>query len=136
MPSSRTKFVDVMTVFPQRCVLTGYGNSKGQEQALDLGFQIPDYGQVYVSAMGMAWLARQFGYISQEEAEQNLESVHQELKAVKKRNKELQAALSHVPETIEGVINGIKQLSDSAVTELAGVTSGGGDGAGTVDSED
>jgi hypothetical protein len=124
-----------MTVFPQRCVLTGNGNVKGQEQALDLGFQIPDYGQVYVSARGMAWLARQFGYISQEEAEQNLENVHQELKAAQKRNKELQNALSHVPETIEGVINGIKQLSDSAVTELAGVTSGGSADAGTVDSK-
>jgi len=135
MPSSKTRFVDMMTIFPQSCILTGIGNAKGQDKALDLGFSIPDYGQVYVSARGMAWLARQFEYISKEEAEEQLEEIHAELKTAKKRIQELQNALSHVPETIEGVINGIKHLSDNAINELAGVTSSGNAGSDTVDSE-
>jgi len=121
MPSSNTKFVDVMTVYPQRCVLTGYPNSNKQGQALDLGFQIQDYGQVYVSALGMGWIARQFSYISQVESDEAVNVVHEDLRVARARIKELETALSHVPKTIEGVINGIKQLSIDAIGELAGV---------------
>lgn len=136
MPSAKTKFVDVMTLYPQRCVLTGYPNQRNQEQALDLGFDIEDYGHVYVSALGMGWLARQFGYVHQKEADANVDTVHEDLKAARARIKELEAAMSHVPQTIEGVINGLKQLSIDAITDLAGVTSPGESGTGTVDSED
>lgn len=49
MPSSKTKFVDYMTVYPQQCVVSGYPNERNQKQALDLGFDIPEYGRAYVS---------------------------------------------------------------------------------------
>jgi len=136
MPSTRTKFVDLMTVFPQRCIISGTPNSKGQEQALDLGFQIPDYGQVYVSARGMAWLARQFGYISPKESEEQLEAVHKELKKAQAQVKELRKAIAHVPETIEGVIHGIQQLSDDAIANLAGAGGLSRDESSAVDSEE
>lgn len=136
MPSARTKFVDIMTLYPQRCVLTGYPNQRNQEQALDLGFEIEDYGHVYVSALGMQWLARQFGYVHKNEADNDVEAIHEELRAARKRIKELEDAMSHVPQTIEGVINGLKQLSVDAITELAGVTNPGEPTTGIVDSED
>jgi len=136
MPSSNTKFVNVMTVYPQRCILTGYPNSQNMEPALDLGFAIPDYGHVYVSALGMGWLARQTNYISEKESDERVNEVHEDLRAARARIKELEEALSHVPQTIEGVINGIKQLSVNAIVDLAGIDGHSEPNPGIVDSED
>ena len=60
----QAQFVDVMTVYPQHCIITGGGNQFGQDQALDLGVDIPEYGRIYISASGMEYLATLFGYSS------------------------------------------------------------------------
>ncbi len=135
MPSAKTKFVEVMTLYPQRCVLTGYPNARTQEPALDLGFDLPEYGRVYVSALGMGWVARQFGYVPQKEPDKSVDTVHEDLRVARARIKELEEAMSHVPKTIEGVINGLKSLSVDAITELAGIDKPGGDVPGMVDSK-
>lgn len=121
MPSSKTKFVDYMTVYPQQCVVSGYPNERNQKQALDLGFDIPEYGRAYVSDLGMAWLARQFGYVHQDAVDVQLAELAEENDHLKIRVKELEASVSRIPQTVEGILDGLKSLSISAVNDLLGV---------------
>ena len=123
MPSSKTKFVDFMTVYPQQCVVSGYPNERNQKQALDLGFDIPEYGRAYVSDLGMAWLARQFGYVHQDAVDVQLAELASENDHLKIRVKELEASVARIPETVEGILDGLKSLSVSAVNDLLGITS-------------
>lgn len=121
MPSGKARLVDYMTLYPQTCIVTGYPNQKNQKQALDLGFDIPDYGHAYVSELGMAWLSRQFGYVSGEEAGGDVEKLKKELAEARERISELELSISRIPETIEGLLNGLKQLSVNTVNDLLGI---------------
>lgn len=121
MPSAATKFVDFMTVYPQQCIVSGYPNERNQKQALDLGFDIPEYGRAYVSDLGMAWLARQFGYVHQDAVDVQLAELASENDHLKIRVKELEASVARIPETVEGILDGLKSLSISAVNDLLGI---------------
>ena len=121
MPSSKAHLVEIMTLFPQRCIVTGYPNQKGQDRALDLGFDIVDYGHAYVSALGMEWLARQFGFVSNAEAETDVAKLREELAAAKIRISELEQSVARIPESVEGILDGLKQLSLNAVNDLLGI---------------
>lgn len=132
MPSSKAHLVEMMTLFPQRCIVTGYPNQRGQAKALDLGFDIADYGHAYVSALGMEWLARQFGFVSGEEAEGDMGQLKQELAAAKIRISELEQSVARIPESVEGILDGLKQLSINAVNDLLGIASPSVDGDDSV----
>ena len=125
MPSSKAHLVEMMTLFPQRCIITGYPNQRGQDKALDLGFDIAEYGHAYVSALGMEWLARQFGFVSGEEAEGDMGKLKEELAAAKIRISELEQSVGRIPESVEGILDGLKQLSINAVNDLLGIASPG-----------
>jgi hypothetical protein len=122
MPSAATKFVDFMTIYPQQCIVSGYPNERNQKQALDLGFDIPEYGRAYVSDLGMAWLSRQFGYVHQDAVDVQLAELAEENDRLKIRVKELEASVSRIPETVEGILDGLKSLSISAVNDLLNIT--------------
>ncbi len=122
MPSAATKFVDFMTIYPQQCIVSGYPNERNQKQALDLGFDIPEYGRAYVSDLGMAWLSRQFGYVHQDAVDVQLAELAAENDHLKIRVKELEASVARIPETVEGLLDGLKSLSISAVNDLLSLT--------------
>ncbi len=135
MPSSRAQFVDVMGKFPQRCIITNYPNSNNQMPALDLGQDINGYGRVYVSDLGMKWLAEQFNYIHMEDAEKQLDTLRTQLMAAQERINELEGSINKIPQAIEGVLNGLKQLSIDAVTQLVNVSDSIVDGDDGLDAE-
>ncbi len=118
MVSSRAKFVDVMGKFPQRCVITNYPNSNNQTPALDLGQDIPNYGRVYVSSMGMGWLAEKFDYVPRSEMNAETDKLKTELIEANEKIKNLESAISRIPEAVEGMLNGLKQLSIDTINNL------------------
>jgi hypothetical protein len=122
MPSSNARFVDYMTTFPQTCVISGYPNERGQKPALDLGFDIAEYGRVYVSDLGMGWLARQFDYVPRVDVDVMVAEMAAENDQLKIRVKELEASVARIPETVEGILDGLKSLSVSAVNDLLSIT--------------
>lgn len=136
MPSSRAQFVDVMGKFPQRCVITNYPNSNNQMPALDVGQDINGYGRIYVSDLGMKWLAEQFGYVHQEDAEKQLDVLRTQLMAAQEQISQLESNINKIPEAIEGVLNGLKQLSIDAVNHLVDVSNSVSDGDSSVDVEE
>jgi hypothetical protein len=117
-----------MTLFPQVCVVTGYPNQKGQDNALDLGFDIENYGHAYVSALGMEWMAEKFGYVKITEATDSLSSIKEELVHARERIAELEASVARIPQSVEGLLDGLKQLSVNAVNDLLGIASPSVDG--------
>jgi hypothetical protein len=132
MPTSKAHLVEMMTLFPQRCIVTGYPNQKGQDPALDLGFDIDQYGHAYVSALGMEWLARQFGFVSNTEAETDVTKLREELASAKTRISELEQSVARIPESVEGILDGLKQLSLNAVNDLLGIAGINVDGNDSV----
>lgn len=132
MPTSKAHLVEMMTLFPQRCVVTGYPNQRGQDMALDLGFDIDGYGHAYVSALGMEWLARQFGFVASSEAAEDMSKLKEELAAAKIRISELEQSVARIPESVEGILDGLKQLSVNAVNDLLGIASPGINGDDSV----
>ena len=121
MPSGGAKRVQMMTLYPQSCIITGYPNSSDQKPALDLGFDLQEYGHAYVSELGMAWLMRQFGYVNPEEASERIESLEKELAETYERINELELSVARIPEAVEGILDGLKQLSINAVNDLLGI---------------
>lgn len=136
MPSSRAQFVDVMGKFPQRCVITNYPNSNNQMPALDVGQDINGYGRIYVSDLGMKWLAEQFGYVHKEDAEKQLDVLRTQLMAAQEQISQLESNINRIPEAIEGVLNGLKQLSIDAVNHLVDVSNSVTDGDSSVDAQE
>lgn len=132
MPSGNVRRVQMMTLYPQACIITGYPNQEGQKPALDLGFDIPEYGHAYVSELGMAWLSRQFGYVSNEDAAEKIASLENELAAAQERIVELELSIARIPESVEGILNGLKQLSLSAVNDLLGIVGTSLDGDDSI----
>jgi hypothetical protein len=99
---------------------------------LDLGFDIAEYGHAYVSALGMEWLARQFGFVSNSEAETDVNKLREELASAKTRISELEQSVARIPESVEGILDGLKQLSLNAVNDLLGIAGVGVDGDDSV----
>lgn len=132
MPSGKARRVEMMTLYPQACIITGYPNSINQKPALDLGFDIQDYGHAYVSELGMAWLSRQFGYVSPEEATERIDSLEKELAEAYERINELELSVARIPEAVEGILDGLKQLSINSVNDLLGIVSPSIDGDDSV----
>jgi aldehyde:ferredoxin oxidoreductase len=121
MPSGKAKLVDYMTLFPQTDIL-GYGNVEGQELALSLGYDIDDYGHVYLTAHGMAWLAEQMGYIRVTKHEEKMLDSTSKLVQANERIAELEEQLNQLPMGVERIMNGLRDLSVSAVADLGGLT--------------
>lgn len=121
MPSGSAQLVQMMTLYPQRCVITNYPNDRDQLPALDLGAEIDGYGHLYVSRLGMEWMSRQFGFVTEDSANTSLAEAHAENDQLKIRVKELEASVARIPETIEGILNGLKSLSVGAVNDLLGI---------------
>lgn len=121
MPSGKARLVEMMTLFPQRCIITNYPNERHQKPALDLGFDIEGFGHAYVSHLGMEWLARQFGFITEDESNVKLAELAAENDKLHIRVKELEASVSRIPETVEGILDGLKSLSVGAVNDLLGI---------------
>jgi hypothetical protein len=121
MPSGKARLVEMMTLYPQRCIITNYPNERGQKPALDLGFDIEGFGHAYVSNLGMEWLSRQFGFISEDDVNTRLAEMAAENDQLKIRIKELEASVSRIPEAVEGILDGLKSLSVSAVNDLLGI---------------
>jgi hypothetical protein len=121
MPSGNAHFVEMMTLFPQRCIITNYPNERNQKPALDLGFDIDGFGHAYVSQLGMEWLSRQFGFITEDDANTKLAEMAAENDQLKIRIKELEASVARIPEAVEGILDGLKSLSVSAVNDLLGI---------------
>lgn len=121
MPSGKAHLVEMMTLFPQRCIITNYPNERNQKPALDLGFDIEGFGHAYVSNLGMEWLARQFGFITEDDANTQLAELASENDQLKIRIKELEASVARIPETVEGILDGLKSLSVGAVNDLLGI---------------
>lgn len=121
MPSGKAHLVEMMTLFPQRCIITNYPNERHQKPALDLGFDIEGFGHAYVSQLGMEWLARQFGFITEDDANTQLAELASENDQLKIRIKELEASVARIPETVEGILDGLKSLSVGAVNDLLGI---------------
>lgn len=132
MPSGKAHLVDYMTLYPQACVVTGYPNQKGQDNALDLGFDIDNYGHAYVSALGMEWMAEQFGYVKISQATDNLASLKEELAHARERIAELELSVARIPESVEGLLDGLKQLSVNAVNDLLGIAGTSVDGDDSI----
>lgn len=121
MPSGKARLVEMMTLYPQRCIITNYPNERGQAPCLDLGFDIEGFGHAYVSQLGMEWLSRQFGFISEDDSNTKLAELASENDQLKIRIKELEASVSRIPETVEGILDGLKSLSVGAVNDLLGI---------------
>jgi hypothetical protein len=121
MPSGKARLVEMMTLYPQRCIITNYPNERTQQPALDLGFDIEGFGHAYVSHLGMEWLSRQFGFISEDDANTKLAEMAAENDQLKIRIKELEASVARIPEAVEGILDGLKSLSVSAVNDLLGI---------------
>ena len=121
MVSSRAKFVDVMGKYPQRCIITNNPNSNKQLPALDLGQDLPNYGHIYVSDMGMKWLAEQFDYVPRSEMGAEMGKLKAELTEANEKIENLESAISRIPEAIEGMLNGLKQLSIDTINNLVNV---------------
>ena len=121
MVSSRAKFVDVMGKYPQRCIITNNPNSNKQLPALDLGQDLPNYGHIYVSDMGMKWLAEQFDYVPRSEMSAEMDKLKIELTKANEKIKNLESAISRIPEAVEGMLNGLKQLSIDTINNLVNV---------------
>jgi hypothetical protein len=119
--SSRAKFVDVMGKYPQRCIITNYPNSNKQLPALDLGQDLPNYGHIYVSDMGMKWLAEQFDYVPRSEMGAEMAKLKTELIEANKKIENLESAIGRIPEAVEGMLNGLKQLSVDTINNLVNV---------------
>lgn len=121
MVSSRAKFVDVMGKYPQRCIITNNPNSNKQLPALDLGQDLPNYGHIYVSDMGMKWLAEQFNYVPRSEMSAELDKLKTELMEANTKIENLESAIGRIPEAVEGMLNGLKQLSIDTINNLVNV---------------
>lgn len=121
MVSSRAKFIDVMEKYPQRCIITNNPNGNNQLPALDLGQDLPNYGRVYVSDMGMKWLAEQFNYVPRSEMNEELNKLSEELIEANAKIENLESAISRIPEAVEGMLNGLKQLSIDTINNLVNV---------------
>ncbi len=132
MPSGSAQRVQMMTLYPQSCIITGYPNNANQKPALDLGFEIEQYGHAYVSELGMAWLARQFGYVDPEEASERIESLEKELAEAYERINELELSVARIPEAVEGILDGLKQLSINSVNDLLSIVSPSVDGDDSI----
>jgi hypothetical protein len=132
MPSGNAQRVQMMTLYPQSCIITGYPNSADQKPALDLGFEIEQYGHVYVSELGMAWLARQFGHVDPEKAQERIEFLEKELAETYERINELELSVARIPEAVEGILDGLKQLSINSVNDLLGIVSPSIDGDDSI----
>lgn len=133
MPSGKAKLVDYMTLFPQADIL-GYGNTENQEPALSLGYDIVDYGHVYLTAHGMAWIAEQMGYMKNSKHEEKMLESKNELIEANKRIAELEEQLNQLPLGVERIMNGLRDLSVSAVADLGGLTRPKRDNDGEKDS--
>jgi|LakMenEpi03Aug12_release.lakeMendotaPanAssembly.Ray.scaffolds.fasta_scaffold05421_20 hypothetical protein len=121
MVSGRAKFIDVMEKYPQRCIITNNPNSNNQLPALDLGQDLPNYGHLYVSDIGMKWLAEQFNYVPRSEMNEELNKLKTELIEANKKIENLESAISRIPEAVEGMLNGLKQLSIDTINNLVSV---------------
>jgi hypothetical protein len=119
--SSRAKFVDVMGKYPQRCIITNNPNSNKQLPALDLGQDLPNYGHIYVSDMGMKWLAEQFDYVPRFEMGAEMAKLKTELTEANEKIENLESAIGRIPEAVEGMLNGLKQLSIDTINNLVNV---------------
>lgn len=133
MPSGKAKLVDYMTLFPQADIL-GYGNSEGQEPVLSLGYDIPDYGHMYLTAHGMAWLAEQMSYIKISKHEEKMLETQRKLNEANKRIEELEEELNKLPMGVERIMNGLRDLSVAAVADLGGIARPKRDNDGETDS--
>jgi hypothetical protein len=133
MPSGKAKLVDYMTLFPQTDIL-GYGNSEGQELALSLGYDIQDYGHVYLTAHGMAWLAEQMGYIKVSKHEEKMLDTQRKLNEANKEIEQLKEELNKLPMGVERIMNGLRDLSVAAVADLGGLARPKRDNDGEEDS--
>lgn len=122
MPSGKAKLVDYMTMFPQSDIL-GYGNTEGQEPALSLGYDIQDYGHVYLSANGMAWIAEQFGYISPKEYAKSTGELTSALKQAADKIAELETQIEQLPMAAERMMENVRNAAIAAVTDLGGFVS-------------
>jgi hypothetical protein len=120
--SSRAKFVDVMGKYPQRCIITNYPNSNKQLPALDLGQDLPNYGRVYISDVGMKWLAERFDYIHRSEMTAEVDKLKTELIEANEKIENLESAIGRIPEAVEGMLNGLKQLSIDTINNLVNVS--------------
>jgi len=120
MPSGKAKLVDYMTLFPQTDIL-GYGNTEGQEPALSLGYDIQDYGHVYISAFGMAWIAEQFGYLSPKEYAKEVDKLISELEEAKATIVGLQEQIDQLPMAAERMMENVRNAAIAAVTDLGGL---------------
>lgn len=124
MPSGAAKLVDMMTLFPQRDIL-GYGNTHDQGKVLDLGTSIDGYGQLYITAFGMGWLARQTGYISSEEHEEKVAALNASLDEARAEITKLKDALEQVPLVAERMMENVRNAAIAAITDLGGFTDPG-----------
>jgi len=122
MVSSRSQLVDVMTKYPQRCIITNYPNSNGQAPALDMGQDLPNYGRIYISDVGMKWLAERFQYVHKSDMGVEVDKLKTELLEAHDKIATLESALNKIPEIIEGMANGLKQLSLDTMRELLSVS--------------
>ena len=120
MPSGKAKLVDYMTLFPQTDIL-GYGNTEGQEPALSMGYDIQDYGHVYISAFGMAWIAEQFGYLSPKEYAKEVDRLISELEEAKATIVGLQEQIDQLPMAAERMMENVRNAAIAAVTDLGGL---------------
>jgi len=112
----------------------GYGNVEGQEPALSLGYDIQDYGHVYLTAYGMAWLAEQMGYIRITKHEEKMLESTSKLVQANERIAELEEQLNQLPMGVERIMNGLRDLSVSAVADLGGLARPKRDNDGEADS--
>jgi hypothetical protein len=112
------QFVEIMTIYPQRCVISGAPNALGQEPALDLGVEIEGHGRLYVSASSMEYLATLFGYIKLEEAEENALIIGRTVDALLLENEALKDSVARIPQAVERMLNGLSTLTGDVVADL------------------
>jgi hypothetical protein len=124
VPSGKAKLVDYMTLFPQTDIL-GYGNTENQEPALSLGYDIPDYGHVYITAHGMAWIAEQFGYLPGEKHANATGELALKLERANARIAELEEILNEVPLVAERMMENVRNAAIAAITDLGRFTDPG-----------
>lgn len=136
MPSGKAKLVDYMTLFPQTDIL-GYGNTEGQEPVLSLGYDIQDYGHLYITAHGMAWIAEQFGYLPGEKHANATGELSLLLEKANARIIELEDALNEVPLVAERMMENVRNAAIAAITDLGRFTDPGeGDGGEEAELDD
>lgn len=112
------KFVETMTSYPRRCVITGMGNTPDQGPVWDTNITINGYGRVYITQYGMRRLAKAFGYVPGPDFEAAKGELTGHLQGLAAENADLRERLTRAPDVIERLTHGLRELVVDALAEL------------------